>query len=72
MWVLVNVFVGAAVALTFAHYIAPALPSIPAEATAAALTIVFTMLNLLGVRHSSSVNVTLVAATSGVLVGVAW
>jgi len=68
MWILANVFAGAAVALTFAHYIAPALPAIPAQAIAAALTVVFTVLNLLGVRHSSTVNVILVAANLAVLV----
>ena len=67
MWMLANVFAGAAVALTFEHYVAPALPSVPAQAIAAALIIVFTVLNLLGVRHSSSVNAILVAANLAVL-----
>ncbi len=68
MWMLANVFAGAAVALTFAHYVAPALPSVPIQVIAAALTIVFTALNLLGVRHSSSVNVVLVITNLAVLV----
>jgi basic amino acid/polyamine antiporter, APA family len=67
MWMLANVFAGAAVALTFAHYVAPALPGVPVQGIAVALTIVFTALNLLGVRHSSTINVILVATNLAVL-----
>jgi basic amino acid/polyamine antiporter, APA family len=62
MWMLANVFAGAAVALTFAHYVAAALSILPVQGVAAALCILFTALNFTGVRHSSMVNITLVAA----------
>lgn len=67
MWMLANIFAGAAVALTFAHYVGPALPTIPVQGIAAVLCILFTALNFIGVRRSSMVNVTLVAANLAIL-----
>jgi APA family basic amino acid/polyamine antiporter len=56
IWVISNVFVGAAVALGFGNYLNGLIPSIDARLSAAALCIVLTAVNLTGARHSSFLN----------------
>ncbi len=56
MWVLSNVFTGAAVfALGFSHYLA-AMADRSAEAAAACLCLAFAGLNLFGVKRSARLN----------------
>ena len=56
MWMLSNVFGGAAVSLSFAHYLKALVPALPAGAIAAILCLAFTVINVLGVRESASLN----------------
>lgn len=56
MWVLSNVFAGAAVSLGFAQYLVAIFPSLPVTLVAAVLCILFTLLNTVGVRASATVN----------------
>ena len=62
MWILSNVFAGAAVSLGFAQYLGAVFPSLPITITAAVLCILFTILNTVGVRASATVNNFLVVA----------
>lgn len=62
MWVLSNVFTGAAVALGFAHYLAAMAPIVPPKAAAACLCLAFAGLNLFGVKRSARLNNFLVIA----------
>jgi basic amino acid/polyamine antiporter, APA family len=68
MWVLSNIFSGAAVALGVAHYLQSLLPSVNPQWTAAFLCLAFTPLNLVGVRHSARANNVLVGTKVIVLV----
>ncbi len=51
-----NIFAGAAVSLSFAHYLKAMVPFLPAGGVAVILCLGFTGLNLLGVRESASLN----------------
>ncbi len=62
MWILSNTFTGAAVSLGFAYYLTAAFPGLPSNVIAAALCLVFTVLNFVGVRQSALLNTILVAA----------
>jgi APA family basic amino acid/polyamine antiporter len=62
MWVLSNVFTGAAVSLGFARYLAAIFPFLPITAVAAVLCVLFTLLNTFGVRASATVNNSLVVS----------
>jgi APA family basic amino acid/polyamine antiporter len=62
MWILSNVFTGAAVSLGFAQYLVAIFPFLPIPAIAAVLCILFTLLNTVGVRASATVNNFLVVA----------
>ncbi len=56
MWMLSNVFGGAGVSLSFAHYLKALVPALPAGGIAAVLCLAFTVINVLGVRESASLN----------------
>jgi APA family basic amino acid/polyamine antiporter len=62
MWILSNVFTGAAVSLGFAQYLVAIFPFLPITIIAAVLCILFTLLNTIGVRASATVNNFLVVA----------
>jgi APA family basic amino acid/polyamine antiporter len=62
MWVLSNVFTGAAVSLGFAQYLTAIFPILPISITAAVICILFTVLNTVGVRESATINNSLVTA----------
>jgi APA family basic amino acid/polyamine antiporter len=67
MWVISNTFVGAAVALGFAHYLAALIPATPIKFVAIAITIVFTIVNILGAKTSATLNNILVIAKVTIL-----
>jgi APA family basic amino acid/polyamine antiporter len=56
MWMLSNVFAGAAVSLSFAHYLKAIVPILPTGGIAVILCLAFTGINVLGVRGSASLN----------------
>jgi APA family basic amino acid/polyamine antiporter len=56
MWMVSNIFAGAAVSLGFANYFAGLIPILPITWIAAILCMAFTFLNYLGVRHSALTN----------------
>ena len=60
IWIISNIFSGAAVALGFGHYFASMVPSIDARLSAALICILLTAVNLTGSRHSSLLNNVLV------------
>jgi len=62
MWILSNTFAGAAVSLGFAYYLTALVSVLPANLTAAAICIAFTVINFLGIRQSALINNILVAA----------
>ena len=62
MWVLSNIFAGAAVSLSFAHYLTALFPVLPAAWVAAILCIAFTALNFFGIRQSARLNNFIVVA----------
>lgn len=62
MWILSNIFAGAAVSLGFAYYVAGLAPRVPARWLAAGVCIAFTALNHFGVRASAILNNGLVLA----------
>ncbi len=68
MWLISNVFTGAAVALGFAHYLAAMAPAVPPRAAAACLCLALAGLNHLGVKRSARLNNFLVIAKLLVLV----
>jgi APA family basic amino acid/polyamine antiporter len=67
MWVFSNIFIGAAVSLGFAQYLAALIPFLPVEAVAATVCLLFTFLNYVGVRQSAMVNDALVVAKISIL-----
>jgi APA family basic amino acid/polyamine antiporter len=67
MWLVSNTFSGAAVSLGFAAYLASAIPGVPTNIVAAVMCLVFTSLNLVGAKQSSTVNNVLVAIKLAVL-----
>ncbi|NWG10909.1 amino acid permease [Candidatus Bathyarchaeota archaeon] len=62
MWMLSNIFAGAAVSLGFAYYLTAIFPFLNANLVAAVLCIAFTILNYLGIRQSALFNNFLVMA----------
>ena len=62
MWMLSNIFAGAAVSLSFAHYLTALFPVLPAAWVAAILCIAFTALNFFGIRQSARLNNFIVVA----------
>ena len=56
MWVISNMFGGAAVSLGFAYYLHAAAPDLPVTVVAAVLCLLFTALNFFGVRQSAWLN----------------
>jgi len=62
MWIFSNIFIGAAVSLGFAHYLATLFPFLPITVVAAVLCLSFTFLNYVGVRQSTMINDVLVVA----------
>lgn len=67
MWMVANIFTGAAVSLGFAYYLTSAFPGLPSNLFAAVLCLGFTGLNLVGAKESASVNNVLVAIKLAVL-----
>lgn len=64
MWILSNIFIGGAVSLGFAHYLAAVFPFLEGsvQIVAAIVCLSFTLLNLVGVRQSATINNVLVVA----------
>lgn len=62
MWLVSNIFTGAAVSLGFAFYLAPVLPGVPLAATASVVCLALTLVNFIGVKRSATVNDALVVA----------
>jgi len=62
MWITSNIFTGAAVALGIAHYMQSLLPGVNPKWISVLLCLAFTLLNLVGVKHSAQVNNVLVGA----------
>ena len=62
MWMLSNVFTGAAVSLGFAHYLTALFPVLPASWVASILCMAFTALNFFGIRQSARLNNFIVVA----------
>jgi len=62
MWMLSNIFGGAAVSLSFAHYLTALVPFLPATMVASILCLVFAMINYLGARQSARLNNVIVVA----------
>lgn len=67
MWLVANIFTGAAVSLGFAYYLTVAFPGLPTNWVAASLCLAFTALNLVGARESTRVNNVLVTIKLAVL-----
>jgi basic amino acid/polyamine antiporter, APA family len=67
MWLVSNIFTGAAVALGVAHYLISLLPGVNPRWTAVLLCLGFTLLNWVGVKHSAQVNNILVGTKLAVL-----
>jgi APA family basic amino acid/polyamine antiporter len=67
MWVVSNIFGGAAVSLGFAHYLEALLPVVDHRLVAAVLCIALTLLNYIGVKHSALFNNALVTVKIFVL-----
>jgi APA family basic amino acid/polyamine antiporter len=68
MWILSNLFTGAAVSLGFAHYLTAFFPSLPTARTAAILCLVFSAFNFFGIRQSARLNNIIVIAKLLILV----
>lgn len=62
MWMLSNIFAGAAVSLVFAYYLAALFPSLYVKLLAAIICMAFTALNFFGIRQSAVLNNFLVGA----------
>ncbi len=67
MWIVSNIFAGAAVSLGFAHYLDALFPAVDHRLVAAALCIVLTLLNYIGVKHSALFNNALVMVKISIL-----
>ncbi len=67
MWMIGNTFGGAAVSLGFAYYLASAFPTLPVKFMAVVVCLVFTALNIVGVRQSAMLNNVLVVIKLAVL-----
>jgi basic amino acid/polyamine antiporter, APA family len=62
MWMLSNIFSGAAVALGFGYYLTALVPALNPNIVAAVVCVAFTALNYLGIQHSAKLNNILVVA----------
>ena len=62
MWLLSNIFAGAAVSLGFAYYLNAMFPGLPSTWVAALISILFMAVNLIGIRESALLNSILVSA----------
>jgi len=62
MWIISNTFIGAAVSLGFAYYLTAAIPGLPTNIIAAALCLIFTIINFIGTHKSARLNTVLVIA----------
>jgi APA family basic amino acid/polyamine antiporter len=62
VWILSNVFAGAAVSLGFAHYLTALFPVLPASWLAAILCLAFAALNFFGIQQSARINNLIVVA----------
>ena len=62
MWILSNVFSGAAVSLGLGNYVAALVPGLSPSLIAATACLLFTGLNYVGIQHSAELNDILVAA----------
>ncbi len=62
MWILSNIFSGAAVALGFGNYLSALVPGLNPNIVAAVACVAFTALNYLGIQHSARLNNVLVVA----------
>jgi APA family basic amino acid/polyamine antiporter len=67
MWMISNIFAGAAVSLGFAYYITAVFPTSHASLLAAIIVMAFTSINFFGVRQSANINNFLVAAKLAIL-----
>jgi len=67
IWVFANIFVGAAVALGFSHYLAALFPALPVTACAVVLCGIFTAINYRGVKESVLFNNLLVSLKVAIL-----
>jgi len=67
IWMISNLFGGAAVALSFAHYVARLAPRLNVKLTAAVLCAAFTGLNYIGIRRSVRFSTVLVSVSIFVL-----
>ena len=56
MWIVSNTFTGAAVSLGFAYYLTAVFPSLPSKILAAIICLLFTALNLIGTKESTTAN----------------
>ena len=61
MWIVSNTFIGAAVALGFSYYFVALVPAVNPRLIAAAMCVLFTLFNYVGVRHSATLNNVLVS-----------
>ncbi len=62
MWSLSNTLIGAAVALSFAYYLAVIFPGLSVPIVAAAICIIFTVMNYYGASHTAELNNAIVLA----------
>jgi APA family basic amino acid/polyamine antiporter len=62
MWIISNIFSGAAVALGFGNYLSALMPSLSPGIIAAVACVAFTALNYLGIQHSAELNNLLVVS----------
>ncbi len=62
VWMLSNIFAGAAVSLSFAHYLTALLPILPVTWVAAVLCLAFAALNFFGIQQSARLNNVIVIA----------
>ncbi|MGQ9673627.1 MAG: APC family permease [Candidatus Aminicenantales bacterium] len=67
MWILSNVFAGAAVSLSFGHYLTALFPVLPDSWVAAILCMAFAALNFFGIQESARLNNFIVVAKLAVL-----
>ncbi len=67
MWVVSNIFAGAAVSLGFAYYLAALLPGVEPRLVAATLCVMFTAINYVGTRQSATLNNVLVTGKVAIL-----
>jgi len=62
MWIASYILIGPAVSLSFSYYFTALFPVADSRLLAAAVCVVFTLLNYIGVRHSAELNNVLVSA----------